>query len=373
MLQSFSGIKRRAQRNFINSLGFKTNRRLLVIESDDWGSIRMPSKEAYEYLIKVKSISANDPFARYDSLASEDDLSALFDTLCSFKDFKGNQPVITANCVIANPDFDKIRQSNFSEYHFELFLETLKRYPKHSNAFSIWKQGIEKKLFLPQYHGREHINVSLWMEKLINGSMEFLHAFNKNTFATDHKIAAAFDLHSKIEIDEAKQILQQGYDLFSGIFGYNSDSFIAPNYTWNINVEEALNQKGVKIIQGSYRQNVPVFGKRSIRKKFHFTGQKNRFSQVYLVRNCLFEPSISPNVDYVSACLRHISNAFSWRKPAIIGTHRLNYIGYLDEKNRFDNLKKLKDILNYTLKTWPDVEFLSTKDLGNIILQNSDK
>ena len=31
--------------------------------------------------------------------------------------------------IVANPDFSKIRDSDFSEYFYESFAETLKRYP----------------------------------------------------------------------------------------------------------------------------------------------------------------------------------------------------------------------------------------------------
>ena len=367
MMQSISNIKQSITRNLINAPGFRTKRKLVVLESDDWGSIRMPSKKAFEYLVKVGAISANDVFARYDSLASEDDLSALFETLKGFRDFKGNHPVITANCVVANPDFEKIRLAQFRQYHFELFTETLKKYPKHKNSFLLWKQGMEEKIFFPQYHGREHINISLWLEKLQNGSKEFKHAFDQNTFAVDYLVPAAFGFRSEKELEAIKLIIAEGFDIFSDLFGYKSASFIAPNNTWDKNVEEAMFLKGVKFLQGSYIQNVPKIGRDDFRKAYHYTGQKNSFNQTYITRNCLFEPSFSPKADFVSTCLRQISNAFLWGKPAIIATHRLNYIGYLDEMNRDENLKKLKTLLKTILKKWPNAEFLTTAELCNII------
>ena len=35
--------------NLLSIPGWRTNRHIVVIESDDWGSIRMPSKEVYVY------------------------------------------------------------------------------------------------------------------------------------------------------------------------------------------------------------------------------------------------------------------------------------------------------------------------------------
>ena len=43
-------LKRRLAKNYVNALGWNSNRKIVVIESDDWGSIRMPSRKIYEYL-----------------------------------------------------------------------------------------------------------------------------------------------------------------------------------------------------------------------------------------------------------------------------------------------------------------------------------
>ncbi|MDZ7634132.1 MAG: hypothetical protein U5L72_06700 [Bacteroidales bacterium] len=35
---------------------------------------------------------------------------------------------ITANTLLANPDFEKIRETDFAKYHYEIFTDTYKRY-----------------------------------------------------------------------------------------------------------------------------------------------------------------------------------------------------------------------------------------------------
>jgi hypothetical protein len=140
MVKSFKKI-------ITNIKGWRTNRKIIVIESDDWGSIRMPSKEVYNKSINNGYKVNLNPYERYDSLASEEDLTLLFDLLSKFKDKNGNHPIITANCVVANPDFDKIEESDFSQYHYELITETFKKYPKHSNNFNLWLEGKKHQLF----------------------------------------------------------------------------------------------------------------------------------------------------------------------------------------------------------------------------------
>jgi hypothetical protein len=71
--------------------------------------------------------------------------------------------------------------------------------------------------------------------------------------------------------------------------------------------------------------------------------------------------------DCVSKALHEIQNAFLWNKPAIISMHRVNFIGSINQNNRERNLKLFKELLDEIDKLWPDVEFLSSKDLAEII------
>jgi hypothetical protein len=82
-----------------NLPGWRTKRKIVVIESDDWGSIRMPSLGVYNTLKKKGlNIDFGDGL-RYntlDTLANSKDFEVLFNTLNSFKDINGRHPVITA-------------------------------------------------------------------------------------------------------------------------------------------------------------------------------------------------------------------------------------------------------------------------------------
>ena len=65
--------------------------------------------------------------------------------------------------------------------------------------------------------------------------------------------------------------------------------------------------------------------------------------------------------------MSEISSAFLWKHPAVICSHRVNFIGGLNEKNRDQNLLFLKKLLSEIVKLWPDVEFMSSNQLGNLI------
>ena len=64
-------------RNIINTFGYKTNRKIVVFESDDWGSIRMPSKFAYSNLLnKGIDVDKSYLYDTLDSLEKKEDLEA---------------------------------------------------------------------------------------------------------------------------------------------------------------------------------------------------------------------------------------------------------------------------------------------------------
>ena len=68
-------------------------------------------------------------------------------------------------------------------------------------------------------------------------------------------------------------------------------------------------------------------------------------------------------------CLSQIKKAFLFRQPAVITAHRINFVGGIEEKNRTDNLKAFDQLIKTILKKWPDVEFMSSDELGNILEQ----
>jgi hypothetical protein len=102
------------------------------------------------------------------------------------------------------------------------------------------------------------------------------------------------------------------------------------------------------------------------RKIFHWLGQQNMYSQRYITRNCFFEPCLKGK-DWVISCLSEIGIAFRWHKPAVISSHRVNYIGVHDKLNRDKGLHQLTLLLKSILKRWPDVEFFTSDQLGDLL------
>lgn len=367
---------KRITHNLINIPGWRSKRKIVVFESDDWGSVRMASKEALNYFLKLGYPVDKDPYNYFDALESNDDLELLLNVLSSVKDKNGNGAIFTANCLVANPDFERIKSDNFQNYYYEPFTKTLARYPNHNRVYRLYQEGIANNLLKPQFHGREHLNVPLWMASLQEGRGAVLEAFKFGMFSVHaesnpvyfNEYTDALAFHTKEQYDLLPDILADGLNVFRNIWGFNSESFMAPCYIWSSALEETLSKGGVRYLQGMINQFQPILGVPfKYKLKYHYLGQLNNFGQRYLIRNVFFEPTHKPGKDSVGESLKRIEIAFTWGKPAIISSHRLNYMGSLDPANRSKGLKLLKQLLAEIVARWPDVEFMSSDELGNLI------
>lgn len=356
-----------------NAFGWRTKRKIVVIESDDWGSIRTRDKAALKKLKAKGFDTKSSNFVKYDSFEREQDLSALLEVLQTVRD-KNNRPaVITPMTIVANPDFRKIEANDFQEFFFEPFTQTGKRYEGSSNILDLYQQGISEKLFMPEYHGREHLNHLRWLRGLVAAEKGLLQSFRVESFGfsycdgdpiQDH--LAAYEPEFKKDIPQLEKSLINGLTMFKGIFGFEANYFVASKSPEPKQFERVLAENGIKYLTRYKLQKYPL-GDGKFEREFNWLGKINQYGQIIITRNAGFEPSDNPNVDWVDLCMSDVELAFKWKKPAVISSHRVNYIGRLSEKNRANGLRQLKNLLYQIVKKWPEVEFISSSELGKII------
>lgn len=367
-------LKQILSNNLKNIIGKSVKEKYIIFESDDWGSIRMPSLQALNNL-KQSNISLdskdNKRYTHNDTLATKKDFEMLFDTLSKFKDNTGNSPVFTAVSVVANPDFDKIKENNYTKYEYEPFTTTLERYGQR-DAFSMWQQGVQENLFYPEFHGREHLNTALWMRALQADDKVTKLAFNEKTWAVKSDFTgnlyyeAAFDVDKPEDIVEQQTVIKEGLQLFEQLHGYKAKFIVPPNGPFNNRLEEVCADYGIQYIGAAKVQNQPL-GNNAYKKTYHWLGQKNKYGQVYLTRNSLFEPNKPDKSVNLEGCLKNIHYAFKWNKPAVISSHRTNYTSSLNTNNRNKSLKQLDLLLTEILKKWPEVRFITSTKLGELL------
>ncbi len=366
-----------------NSFGKTLRRKIVVIESDDWGSIRTASRAAYEAMSRFGlKVQANH--YGFDGLESDEDLEILLNVLSEFKDSTGRAPVFTPFCNMANPDFEAIENANFSAYAFESIDKTLRKYPNHTKLLHYWQQGERQRLFSPQLHGREHIHVGRWWKLLVeDNDAGMREAFKWRSVGASQWHAKIYPnylgaLHptKKDEIPELHKILEDAGDLYKHYLGHAPECFVAPNAAEPAELEATLKKIGVNTITRAKRRVYPL-GDGQFKKEWNWPGKINAHGQVILVRNAFFEPVCfgEPDkahiTDWVDRCLKQISIAFLWNKPAVISSHRVNYIGFIEPKNREKGIRELRRLLKAILTKWPEVEFMTTRELGELMMNKA--
>ena len=357
-------------KNVKNMPGWRTNKKLFVIESDDWGSTRMPNTNVYKQLLETGIRVDKNNFTKLDTLASSEDLKSLLRVLESVRDKNGNPAIFTPFINVSNPDFQRIIEENYSNYYYETFDRTLIS-TYGSEILNIWKEGISNGLFVPEYHGREHYNFPMLMQLLQEDLYSIRDAFEKGVvhipvgegvIKSIGGLAPTYFYTNPNHLDMLKTSLLDGLKIFKETLGYDATVFVPPNGIFNKTLERLLEGTSIKAIIVDRKRREPD-GKGGLRLKsyaFQF-GSKNESQQFYYSRNCKFEPvQKSYNLD---ECLANIGAAFRWGKPAVVSTHRINFVGNLNPENRRRNLQEFEILLNTVIKKWPDVEFISSARL----------
>jgi hypothetical protein len=342
--------------------------------SDDWGSLRIRSAKDQKQLV-AKGLKINNRFDQFDTLESNTDMEALFEVLLKHKDHKGNHPVITAVTNVANPNFKRIKEEGFKNYYYESIEQTYQRYPDSNKVLDLVKQGIQQNIFVPQSHGREHLQVNWWMHELQDENSFSRKVFENEFFffqsnyikenRRGRDFSAAFDVWDKRDIESHQEIIKSGLDLFKDLYGYRSEIFTPPAMFYNPSIENVLRKEGIEWLDVGRNFKIPLKGG-SERYQFNYLGRKKRSGLKVLVRNAVFESNMSEKDNGVDRCLYDIDQAFKSKQPALISNHRASFVGGIDTANRNKGLTTLDKLLTQITTKWGDVEFISAKELSKL-------
>lgn len=356
-----------------NIPGWTTDRKIVVFSVDDYGNVRNASQKARENLAKSEVMINWSRFDQLDGLDTSDDLTALFDVLTSVKDKNERSAVFTPYANCANIDFEAVINNNYDQYRYELLPETLNKLPGYEGTWKMWQEGINQKIFIPQFHGREHLNIKLFNEMLLIKDPMLLSCIeNKsytglplNYYKTIHyNEAYCFDKFE--ENKDLAIILSDGLLAFEKVFGYGATNFNAPGAYEHEILEKVMSEYGVKYIDSIVIKKEHQ-GNGIYKNKFRYVGKMNKYEQYYLIRNCVFEPNLVKPDEAIASCLKEIETAFFWNKPANISSHRVNFTGTIQEVNRTKGINALRNLLKAIVVKWPDVEFMAANELGDLI------
>jgi hypothetical protein len=367
-------IKNLLTQNAKNVIGWKTRRKIVVISVDDYGNVRLDSKQARDKMNQA-GLKIYSPFDAYDALEDKEDLEMLYDALTAVKDKNGRHAVFTPFAVPCNINYEKMAETGYQAYYYELLPETFSKLKGYEGAWNLWKEGIEKGLMAPQFHGREHLNLKVFEEKLAKQDSEVLTALKNRSYSSISSsgyktisVTAAFDFWNFKENERFDEILRDGLDAFEKVFGYRADYFNPPAGGGHPIIHEVLKNGGIRYIDTPLIKNEHQ-GNGRYKKIFNYTGKKNHLGQTYVVRNVIFEPTFNnKQQDWINYTLYQVETAFRWNRPAVISSHRVNYGGHIDPGNRKTGVLALKELLRRIVQKWPEVEFMAANELGNLIV-----
>ena len=368
--------------NLKNLPGWRTRDKLVIFAVDDYGNVRLDSATARRNLSEA-GLNMSSRFDSFDALETREDLEALYEVLLSVSDARGRPAVFSPYALCANPDFDAMRNGK-QGYVYEPLPRTFDRLAcsqpnAYDGAWALWEEGIRQGLLKPQFHGREHWNIELLERKMRASDKELrvnlencsLAALGGEPSMPGVAFTHAFGIWDRSEVDRHRDIIVDGVQLFEKTFGYLSTTFTPPSQKIHPDLYPLLDSLG---IQGVFK---PRWCSRRIDRdrqvaEVNLFERTKRYRHMSLVRNVVFEPTDTNLKGSLQASIDQIAAAFRWRKPAMISSHRVNFCGHIDEKNRVSGLGALKRLLKEIVRRWPDVQFISADQLVGRIMPAKD-
>jgi hypothetical protein len=313
-------------------------RPVLVIESDDWGA--GPANQS-GVLDEVRLL------------------------LAGFSDSNGRPPVMTLGIILATADGNKFR-SNGS------YQRTLISEASYRPLLDVINKGVEAGVFSVQLHGLEHF----WPSALVTaseGNMGVKAWLNKAPLAATEDLpsplqsrwvdASVLPARSLSRMD-VKRAVREEVDAFQSVFAVIPEVAVPPTFIWNRDVEQAWAAAGVGVIVTPGRRFETRDGKGQPADAGApiYNGQVGEKGIIYLVRDVYFEPSLGHRAEQA---LTALESKIRLCRPALFETHRFNFLGTEEEKNRA--LAELERLLRMAVKNYPDLAFLSSGKLATIL------
>ena len=330
----------------------RTHRKVIVIESDDWGMERAVDEKALSWM---RERFGESNFTRWstDALETREDLEMLYNVLEGFKTKFKLPPIITANFVTHNVDYsspDKLKLLPLTEGFNE----------QSDDVRYFYKVGIEKGFIYPQLHGYSHYNITQ-LEKYFITS-EGREAFQKTfLFARSTIRRNTSFLHGELDRsnEEAGRFLE-GIDVFQRMFGYRPTSFIAPTYILDTCFLDLLKSNGIQVLQAGNRLV------NSSNQRLFYPILRKRNGLLWSIRNVRLDPHRDYGFDSQRA-VADIETAFENKLPAVIDFHRVNFAGRYNPSYRDETICQLRSLLNSIYEKWPEAVFLTSNQLKDAL------
>ncbi len=345
-------------------------RKTIVFESDDWGGLdrgfpdmatrrKLAKKSAVIRALTVVEHKKRRVKWHMDTLESVGDLEALFKLLLNYCGADGRPAVFTPVYLLASPDYKAIKANGFSEY-VDIGID--KKYPplyrKNGDIIGRAREGMRLGVWVPESHNTRmagHIDPHAWVRLLRDRRDGALNVFFENNmigFPSDVPRAQLGWEFDSMGREQLREWVAVGTRYFCNAFGYAPRAAGISDARTKCKVleefmEEILVKNGVKLIFNAANRKMGEYDPTT--------------KLTYIKRNVNFEPSIGAEKNRLAwrSAYRAILRAWENNEPAIVGTHRKNYVGIYQS----DGLRQLESLLDIIRRKHPDAVYMASCEL----------
>ncbi len=309
--------------------------RAVVLESDDWGLCAwVPDDQAHRALAVLPAFRSPAGL-RYgrSTLESAAEVSALAGTLAEWRGGDGFPPVLQANTIVANPDYEAMAPPLFEGD--EPPLRELPDAPSRWQRPGLWdavRDAEAAGLWWAELHGLHHLPVTAWLTALRRGRDDARRAFEQQS-----PIGEAVQAGGEYGEAEPRELrardIRRAIEAFRRLFGRSPASFCPPDYHADEWFEQEAASLGLTTWQGKAEQAGGVLPWLR-RRWFGATFPRREGGRFLMPPRIAFEPSgdaAAPGKRGLEAAHQAARVAWGRAQPAVVSTHRMNY-AHLDAK-----------------------------------------
>jgi hypothetical protein len=347
-----------------------------------WWLLALPALWLFILLLFAGPVRAawREPFLRYPVLIIESDdwgpgpesqtqaLRRLAACLNQYRDGSGHTPVMTLGISLSLPDSEAIAASNLSTYYARPITD-----PAYASILAAMQEGIRIGVFAPQLHGMAHY----WPDAVMRAAQSdhsvrewVLNGPGQETEALPSPLqsrwvdASTLPSHplSSAEIETA---VAAEVACYRTVFGAKPAVVVPPTFVWTEPVEAAWAASGARAIvtPGQRYAGRDASGRPDCPSGAIYNGQRGIGGLIYLVRDRYFEPSRGHQAERALAAL---AEKTAQGRPCLLETHRFNFTG----EHLEDALARLDKLLRAALARHPNLRFIGTAELAELMLTN---
>jgi hypothetical protein len=307
-----------------------SQQRAVVLESDDWGLCGfVPDSAAWQGIDRRVLAPGRFPAAYWNStLEDSAQLGRLGRVLMRHRDLDGLPPVLQPNYILSALSYDQATEDSGRWRRFNL-----PDLPPRYGRAGLWEMVAalqEAGVWHPELHGRYHYDPQR-RQRAVQDNPTARRAAARGILIFPGS-SRALELDPRRGRQSLAADLDTMMSIFAGLFGRAPVSVVAPDYSWTAMSEELWQSSGLRVVQAKRQQRRPQGsdGRPLTRAVKVLARAWDRFARpdlVYLERNCDLEPSQADGWRAEAAvCLDQIEAVWRGGEPAIVETHRVNYV-----------------------------------------------